>query len=429
MTLETQKGGHTEYSPAALGVLLASVVAIMLGPTGILLTTFSLFIAPMSLEFSWDRAQVVLLVTLFGLAVALSSPVKGWLIDRWGTRRLMLVSTALLAPLLMALAIIEEVWQLRGLFLLLGIVAPGNMPYGKILGGWFVQRRGMAYGLLGLGFGIGGPVGLWVGHVCIETWGWRTTYFVYGVLEGGVALPLLWWLFRERAVPVQQAAPAVEQGVSEFEAWRTPTFWLLLINQVLTVFVVSGVMTHGVPMLIERELTRGQAATVLSALSIGMVVSQPLMGGLMDRFQTPRVALPFALIAVLGMLIFESANGFGGLWLSIFLIGLGGGGESGTTKYFIARYFGLRRFSVIYGAVQPFTFALSISLGAWLIGALYDQAGSYELAEWTLLGAFLLATLILRGFRPYPSRPEVQVRSGVPSEPAAKRLGQCERSK
>lgn len=209
--------------------------------------------------------------------------------------------------------------------------------------------------------------------------------------------------------------------MSEFEAWRTPTFWLLLINQVLTVFVVSGVMTHGVPMLIERELTRGQAATVLSALSIGMVVSQPLMGGLMDRFQTPRVALPFALIAVLGMLIFESANGFGGLWLSIFLIGLGGGGESGTTKYFIARYFGLRRFSVIYGAVQPFTFALSISLGAWLIGALYDQAGSYELAEWTLLGAFMLATLILLGFRPYPSRPEVQVLSCGPSERAAAR--------
>lgn len=103
------------------------------------------------------------------------------------------------------------------------------------------------------------------------------------------------------------------------------------------------------------------------------------------------------------------------------MIGLGGGGESGTTKYFIARYFGLRRFSVIYGAVQPFTFALSISLGAWLIGALYDQAGSYELAEWTLLGAFMLATLILLGFRPYPSRPEVQVLSCGPSERAAAR--------
>lgn len=159
----------------------------MLGPTGILLTTFSLFIAPMSLEFSWDRAQVVLLVTLFGSAVALSSPVQGWLIDRWGLRRLMLVSTALL----MALVIIEEVWQLRGLFLLLGIVSPGHMPYGKILGGWFVQRRGMAYGLLA-GIWHRRSVRVVVGHMCIEEWGWRTSYYVYGVLEGGVALPLLW---------------------------------------------------------------------------------------------------------------------------------------------------------------------------------------------------------------------------------------------
>ena len=66
--------------------------------------------------------------------------------------------------------------------------------------------------------------------------------------------------------------------MSEFEAWRTPTFWLLLINQVLTVFVVSDLLTHGVPTFMERELTRGLAATVLSALSIGMVVPQPLMG-------------------------------------------------------------------------------------------------------------------------------------------------------
>lgn len=119
-----------------------------------------------------------------------------------------------------------------------------------------------------------------------------------------------------------------------------------------------------------------------------MMLSQPLMGWLLDRVATPRVALPFALAAVLGMAWFLVGDTPSGLWLAVFLVGLGGGGESGTTKYLLMRYFGLRSFGVIYGSIQPFTFALSISLGVYLLGWLYDRAEGYGTAEWVLLAAF-----------------------------------------
>lgn len=393
-----------EFSPAAIGVLLTSVVAIMLGPTGILLNTFSLFIAPMSDDYGWDRAEVSLLVTFFGLAVAVTSPLKGWLIDRWGARVVMLWLTAGLSLPLIGLALVEAVWQLYALFLLIGVLAPGNLPYGRILGFWFRRRLGMAYGLLGLGFGIGGPVGLLIGHQSMELWGWRGTYVAYGVLQFGVALPLLLWLFRERPLTApRQHDQAALEGLSARQAWSTVSFWLVLLNQVLAVFVMSGMMTHGVPMLVERGLSRAQASAALAALWIGMMLSQPLMGWLMDRFPTPRVVLPFALIAVAGLLGFQYGQGGVALWLAVFLIGLGGGGESGTTKYLLVRYFGLRGFSVIYGSIQPFTFALSISLGAYLLGWLYDQTGDYRLAEWVLFGAFALAAASLLSFRRYPA--------------------------
>ncbi|WP_437882418.1 MFS transporter [Pseudomonas sp. LRF_L74] len=403
------KAGHgeREFSPAAIGVLIASLVALMLGPTGILLNTFSLFIAPMSDEFGWDRAEVSLLVTFFGLAVAITSPLKGWLIDRYGARRVMLCLTFALALPLLGLAMVRMVWQLYALFLVIGILAPGNLPYGRILGLWFRHRLGMAYGVLGLGFGIGGPVGLFIGHQSLELWGWRTTYLVYGVLELCVALPLLAWLFRERQpVPAQSESSIASDGLSARQAWSGMSFWLVLANQVLAVFVMSGVMTHGVPMLVERGLSRGEASGVLSALWVGMMVSQPLTGWLMDRFATPRVVLPFALLAVVGMLGFQLGSTGAALWLAVFMIGLGGGGESGTTKYLLIRYFGLRHFSVIYGSIQPFTFAVSISFGAWWLGWLYDRAGSYWLAEWGLSLAFAVAALSLLAFRPYPSPAE-----------------------
>ncbi len=59
-----------------------------------------------------------------------------------------------------------------------------------------------------------------------------------------------------------------------------------------------------------------------------MMLSQPLMGWLLDRVATPRVALPFALAAVLGMAWFLVGDTPSGLWLAVFLVGLGGGGKA-----------------------------------------------------------------------------------------------------
>ncbi|MDI9719235.1 hypothetical protein QM304_33560, partial [Pseudomonas aeruginosa] len=65
---------------------------------------------------------------------------------------------------LASLALARSGWQLYLLFALLGLLTPGNIPYARILGGWFERRRGAAYGILGLGFGVGGPLALYHGR-------------------------------------------------------------------------------------------------------------------------------------------------------------------------------------------------------------------------------------------------------------------------
>ncbi|MBW6287246.1 MFS transporter, partial [Pseudomonas aeruginosa] len=160
--------GVGEFGVASCGVLLASVVGVIFGPTGLVISSFSLFIEPIAADLDWDRGQSALPVTLLGLAVALSSPLKGWLVDRWGARALVLPLTAALALCLASLALARSGWQLYLLFALLGLLTPGNIPYARILGGWFERRRGAAYGILGLGFGVGGPLALYLGSACID---------------------------------------------------------------------------------------------------------------------------------------------------------------------------------------------------------------------------------------------------------------------
>ncbi len=378
--------GVGEFGVASCGVLLASVVGVIFGPTGLVISSFSLFIEPIAADLDWDRGQSALPVTLLGLAVALSSPLKGWLVDRWGARALVLPLTAALALCLASLALARSGWQLYLLFALLGLLTPGNIPYARILGGWFERRRGAAYGILGLGFGVGGPLALYLGSACIDAFGWRATFLVYGLLEGLLALPLLYALFRERPGDLPQARrPPADAlpGATPGQAWRSADFWLIVGNLILGVFAVTGVMVHGVPLLQERGLSREVATDVLAALWVGMIVSQPALGYLLDRYDTPRIALPFALLAALGLLLLLLGGPPALLWGAVFLIGLGAGGETGTTQYFVSRYFGLRHFSVIYGSIQPFTFAIAISLGSWLLGYFYDRAGSYAGRRWS----------------------------------------------
>ncbi|ELK4866909.1 MFS transporter [Pseudomonas aeruginosa] len=390
--------GVGEFGVASCGVLLASVVGVIFGPTGLVISSFSLFIEPIAADLDWDRGQSALPVTLLGLAVALSSPLKGWLVDRWGARALVLPLTAALALCLASLALARSGWQLYLLFALLGLLTPGNIPYARILGGWFERRRGAAYGILGLGFGVGGPLALYLGSACIDAFGWRATFLVYGLLEGLLALPLLYALFRERPGDLPQALrPPADAlpGATPGQAWRSADFWLIVGNLILGVFAVTGVMVHGVPLLQERGLSREVATDVLAALWVGMIVSQPALGYLLDRYDTPRIALPFALLAALGLLLLLLGGPPALLWGAVFLIGLGAGGETGTTQYFVSRYFGLRHFSVIYGSIQPFTFAIAISLGSWLLGYFYDRAGSYAGSTLVLLGAFGVAAGLL----------------------------------
>ena len=103
------------------------------------------------------------------------------------------------------------------------------------------------------------------------------------------------------------------------------------------------------------------------------------------------------------------------------VVGLGCGGESGTTQYFVTRYFGLRHFSVIYGSIQPFTMLIAVGAGSWLLGKLYDVYGSYEVDVLLMTIALALAAGSLLLFPAYrfgtPANPGSQSKQGVGVSP------------
>jgi MFS family permease len=398
-----------EFSYRSTGVLVASVVGVSLAPSVLIFNTFALFMQPLQNEFVWNRTKISSLVTILALAVALGSPTKGYLFDRWGIRPLILPLTLILGVVTAALALAHgDSMLIYLLFCVIGLLTPGNVPFGKIVAEWFHRKRGVAYGILGFGYVISAPAAQQLARYLIDKVGWRNTFAFYGGLEILVALPLLFFLLRNPAKGSQAGASPAETtaahalpGATLSEAWHSREYWLVIGNLVLGLFVYVGLTTHGIAILTEKGMSREAATTALSALAIGGMLAQPLLGYLMDRFDTPRVVVPFALAAPIGLALIQTSTDYARLVAGFAIIGLGAGGEVSTTQYLVSRYFGLRYFSVIYGSIQPFILILAVGLGSYVLGFYYDKSGSYLLDFRMMDVALVAATVLLLLLGPY----------------------------
>jgi predicted MFS family arabinose efflux permease len=139
-------------------------------------------------------------------------------------------------------------------------------------------------------------------------------------------------------------------------------------------------------------------------------LSGRLLGGwLLDRFWAPGIA--FFILCSPGFSCWILAHGpldFYGAMLSIVLIGFAVGVEYDMMAFFVARYFGMRSYTVTYGVLYVF-FSIGAGVGPLIFGRSFDATGSYN-SILTLSFAFLVAGaaafLTLGAYRKFEAVPE-----------------------
>src|ERR1700757_1634961 len=128
-------------------------------------------------QFGWTRAQVtsgnalgkVVVGPLFGFFA-------GWMVDRFGPRRLMIAGILLAGIGLVGLGSISTLgmFYLFYIFNALGYVCGGPLPNQVLLSRWFDKGRGKAMGIAYIGIGLGGAVSPWISHELAQRFGWQT---------------------------------------------------------------------------------------------------------------------------------------------------------------------------------------------------------------------------------------------------------------
>jgi len=161
-----------------------------------------------------------------------------------------------------------------------------------------------------------------------------------------------------------------------FQALRSRLFWTLVVVVFGGTIATNGALVHLVALLSDRGVPADQAALSASAMAGASLVGRVVTGWLLDRFAAARVSVILLLIAAAGTFALAAAESFAvGLTASICL-GFGSGGETDIVPYLIARHFGLRSLSTLYGFVWT-VMGCAAAAGSLLMGQAFDASGSY----------------------------------------------------
>ena len=284
----------------------------------------------------------------------------------------------------------------------------------------------MAIALSSAGVGVGSALTPPLTNWLIQHHGWRFAYQALGGVTLVIGLPAVLLLLREpakRAVAAVRpstagagAGPAAQnQGLRR--AMASLPFWLLVVAMFLANNALVGTSAHTFPMLTDKGYAKAFAASALSLIAVGTIVGQVIAGLMLDRIDTPKIAAGFFASGLAGAALLHAAASPGLILLGGFLMGAAKGSELGLAAYFIARYYGLGAFGVIYGFIYGVA-VIAAGTGPVITAQAFDRLGSYNLAFTAFDVALLLSTLMML-FMPAYTIPKGVQHHGEPEESLA----------
>lgn len=386
-------------------VVLACIIAAFVSPTPTVNTVFGFFLNPISEEFGWSRASVSVVLLLVAVAMSITAPIVGLLIDRHGARPIIIPGVVLFSASMAALSLVED--SRLHLYLNYAMVGAAGGAIGpviitKVISTWFDRNRGFALGVVGgVGNGAGATFMPIYVHFLISNSDWRGAYAGLGLLILAMGLPALFFLLRDAPSAEKTASDASGlQGLTLEEAVRTSAFWIVLSAVALGAGSITAVFTHVIPLLDDRGLPFEQATAVLSVFALVTVVWQICVGLLLDRFPRPRLIAPLFVAAIFGIALLMSTSNLPLLILAAVLMGVGLGTEYGVLPLFLSRYFGLKAYGVISGIVYG-VITLVLGLTPFLMDIGFDITGSYDVSGYVICASLLLGALLITRLPPF----------------------------
>ncbi len=341
------------------------------------------------------NAQLGLLTSAIWGGMLLGFIPFGFLVDRFGERRVLAGGALLLASALVAASMAATFWPLFLLLVPAAIGASSGSPGGsRAIAEWFPRsQRGLALGIRQSGVTLAGITAALVLPPIALAAGWPAAFWTVAVVAV-VAVGIFVVVYREPGAARARAAALDPSALFTSRRFLAATGFAWVFMGVLgaSVTYLPSSLHHG------AGLSVIAAARLLAVLQLGGLVGRIGWGLVSDR------AGRLSIMAVTGLL--SAAACLGMAWLGhagtplallaavAFLLGLSGMGWNALYIAVAAEEVPLQHAASAIGIGTAITFT-GMFVGAPLFGLLADRSGGYTLpwvalAGWGLLGVLCL---------------------------------------
>jgi len=364
-------------------------------------------------EFGWSRAVVTGVASFGRFGGALLGPVEGWMTDRFGTGKMVLLGFTLGGFGLIFYSQLQGPIQYYFAYFILsmGFSIGGFVPSMAAVNAWMPHRRATAMSIVIGGSSLGGllvPAIVWG----ISNHGWRETTLVIGLVSLACGPPLAYIsgkrapTYEEIDTEISNSSSSIDQekpssirqhDFTAKEALRTRGFWGLSITHMLTNLSVGTISAHVYFQLTDKNsvnLSDAAAATVIPIMAVTSFTFQMLGGFTGDRVNKRFLLPPLLITQAASLVVLAQATNYAGALVFAVLWGLGFGGRTPMLHALRGEFFGRKHFGVILG-MSAFPMAVGMMITPVIVGWVFDRTGTYAISLYALAVACLVGTITI----------------------------------
>ena len=380
------------------------------------------FFVAMERNFGWNRTTLSGAFALSRAEGALLGPIEGFLVDRLGTRRMVVIGYFIMGLGFLFYSQIQEVWHFYVAYLAisLGSGVGGWIAIVTLINNWFSRRRALAMSIAVSGVQLGGflvPLMAWG----IENHDFRMTSLGIGIVLVLVAIPASRFMrnlpedmgLQPDGEPILRtgdtsASETASQSTDTTEmtprqALRTVAFWVIAIARLASVVSIITLSVHLVPKLTDSGISLITANFVVTIYTFVAFLSGFVAGYLADRTSKVIVLFVCMFLQALAMTILALTDSLPMAVVFAVLWGAGFGGRVPLLTAIIGDFFGRKNFGSILGMnMVPSNIAMIFA--PLFAGFIFDLRHSYFIPFITFAIMGFIGTFVIL-FARQPSSP------------------------
>jgi MFS family permease len=364
---------------------------------GIIITSFSIFLKPISNDFGWERAAMSLAASIAMIIAGIASILAGRLADQFSPKLITTICGVFGGCACLLMSRIQELWHLYIVFgLLAGISMSNAIPAMSLVSRCVKRQRGLLTGISLSGGGIGSIIAAPIIARLIDIYNWRNSYFIVGITVL-ILVIIATFCLRDPKVKRISSHPAhnsvsdsdkANRSVNAILYLRSEIFWIITIILICVTFIQQVIVIHLVPHITDSGISALIAATVISVITGINGIGNLFAGRVVDMIGSRLSMIIGFLILLLSMVVLLFATQIWSFFLFAILYGIAWGITTTLRFTTVAEVFGVTAQGSITG-IMMFICNVGGAISPLIAGYIFDVSGSYQISFFIITGICL----------------------------------------